>query len=54
MIQANGGQIVGLFATEEDAKSSDADKLALATILADRLSAEELAIASENSQELSD
>lgn len=46
------GKIYGVFASPEDAASDEADSLALGTIGADRLTAEQIEIAEANSASL--
>lgn len=47
---STGERIYGVFADEVDARSIDADSLALGTVGADKLTAEQLADAAENSE----
>lgn len=51
---ATGQQMYGMFANEMDARSEDADSLALGTIGADRLSLAQCTVAAANSAELND
>ena len=53
-IVAGSGRIYGVFSAEEDARSADADKLALGTIGPGQLTEEQRAIAAANTEALSD
>lgn len=53
-IVSGSGRIYGVFADEQDARSSDADRLALGTIGPDSLTAEQREIAAANTEALSD
>jgi len=48
----SGRQIIGVFRDADDARSMDADSLALATVAADTLTTEQLAVAEQNSAEM--
>lgn len=53
MIQARTGErIYGVFASEDDARSMDADERALASVAAHRLTAEQIEMARRNSERL--
>jgi len=47
-------QVFGVFGAEEDARSMDADDLALAVISAEDLSEDQIALAERNTEALSD
>ena len=51
---ATGERVYGLFACEADARSEDADSLALGSVGADRLSKAQRDVAAANSAELED
>ena len=51
---AGGWQVVGIFADEADARSEDADMLAIGTTSREALSYEQRTIADENAAELCD
>ena len=50
MSTADGIQIVGVFESEDDARSSDADDLAIATLGVDQLTPDQLDVAKANSE----
>ncbi len=53
MVDSNDGKrVIGLFETEQDARSMDADSLAIGTVSEDRLRFDDLAIAIENAKQL--
>lgn len=54
MVQANGRQIFGAFASEADASSMDADSLAIATYGAGALTPGQIETAEANSEEIAD
>lgn len=49
---APGGKIAGIFASEQDARSSDADQRALGTIAWDKLTPHQQEVATANSESL--
>ena len=53
-LRSTGEQIFGIFFSEDDARSMDADLLAHGTIGADQLTAEQIELAEANSDELCD